>query len=291
MTAAAPGRAAPVAPLLERALRDLDIPPRPLILDRIRDEMLRPEPDPARIARLISRDVGLAAGLVKTANSPYFGYTRRARTVAEALLMLGLDSASRAIAAISLRRAFPAGAGYERFWHNSAQVAALSGWLAQRVGGLGVPADKAYTYGLFRDCGIIILLRRHPGYRQVLAVANADPVQPFTHHELAALPTEHALVGSLLAQNWWLPDALVLAVRHHHDRPALERPDAGLPAPSARLVALAQAAERLVQLATGGARTEEWAKLGPACLALLGLAEPDLPGLASEAAALLADID
>lgn len=291
MSAETPQCARQVDRVLERSLRDLDIPPRPLILDRIRDEMNGPEPDPGRIARLIGRDVGLAAGLIKTANSPYFGYPRRARSVAEALRMLGLDAASRAIAAISLRRAFPDGARYERFWHNSAQIAALSGWLAQRHRGLGVPADNAYTYGLFRDCGIVILLRRHPGYPQVLAAANADPEGDFTAHELAALPTEHALVGSLLAQNWWLPDALVLAIRHHHARPLLEHPDAGLPTPGANLVALAQTAERLVQLATGGAQTEEWAKLGPACLARLGLAEEGMAALAGEAAALLGDID
>ncbi|WP_298598345.1 HDOD domain-containing protein [Zoogloea sp.] len=291
MTTPTPDPTRQVDGVLERSLRDLDIPPRPLILDRIRDEMHRPEPDPGRIARLIGRDVGLAAGLIKTANSPYFGYTLRARSVAEALLMLGLDTASRAIAALSLRRAFPDGARYERFWHNSAQIAALSGWLAQRCSGLGVPADNAYTYGLFRDCGIVILLRRYADYPRVLAAANADPEGSFTGHERAALPTEHALVGSLLAQDWWLPDALALAIRHHHARPLLEHPDAGLPTPSASLVALAQTAERLVQLATGGACTAEWAKLGPACLARLGLAEEGMEALAGEAAALLGDID
>ena len=95
MTTPTPDPTRQVDGVLERSLRDLDIPPRPLILDRIRDEMHRPEPDPGRIARLIGRDVGLAAGLIKTANSPYFGYTLRARSVAEALLMLGLDTASR----------------------------------------------------------------------------------------------------------------------------------------------------------------------------------------------------
>ena len=69
----------------------------------------------------------------------------------------------------------------------------------------GVRADDAYTYGLFRDCGIVILLRRYPAYQGILAGANLDRDMPFTAVEQAALPTDHTVVGCLLAQNWWLP--------------------------------------------------------------------------------------
>ena len=277
--------------LLERSIRDTDIPPRPLILDRIRREMHRDEPDMGTVGRLIGRVVSLAAGLIKTANSPYFGFSLRVRSVSEALLMLGLDAASRAVAAISLHKAFPAGAHYERFWHSSAEIAALSGWLAQQLAVPGVRADDAYTFGLFRDCGIVILLRRFPGYRDILQRANDDGARPFTAHELDALPTHHAVVGSLLAQNWWLPEPVSQAIRHHHDADMLARFDTGLALPARRLVALAQSAEWLVQTATGGSRTREWDKLGPACQRLLDLDEPTLAALVAPAAQLLGNID
>ena len=256
---------------LERSIRDIDIPPRPVIIDRIRHEMSQDSPDFHRIGRQISADVSLAAGLIKTVNSPWYGCRSRCRSVQEALLMLGLDATSRAVAAISLRLAFPGSAHYQRFWQASAQIAALSGWLAQRVGKRGLRADDAYTYGLFRDCGIVILLRRVPGYMATLERANHEAERAFTDVENDTLPTDHSVVGSLMAQNWWLPEEICLAIRNHHDRGGIEHFESGLPAASRYLVAASQVAERILQQVTGGSHTEEWGKLGPACLRLLDL--------------------
>ena len=123
----------PLAGALEQNIQDIDIPPRPIIIDRIRSAMNEDMPNFKYVGQLVSADVSLAAGLIKTANSPYFGYQSRARSVNEALLMLGLDVTCRAIATISLRQAFPNSAHYERFWDASARIAALSGWLARQI--------------------------------------------------------------------------------------------------------------------------------------------------------------
>ena len=276
--------------VLEKSIHDIDIPPRPLVIDQISAEMRREMPDLRNVAQLISRDVSLAAGLIKTANSPYFGFATRARSVYEALAMLGLGVTSRAIAAISLRGAFPNSAHYERFWHASAEIAALSGWLSQQIISPRIRADDAYTFGLFRDCGIVILLRRFPEYQGILEKANHDADNPFTDSEQAALPTDHTVVGCLLAQNWWLPDDICQAIRHHHRLNTLDEQTIQLPLPSRRLIAVAQTAEYLVQQITGGSRTEEWKKMGPSCLHLLGLDEALLTSFFPEAEKLLATI-
>jgi hypothetical protein len=86
---------------LEQSLLDVGIPPRPLILERVGEEMRKEEPDFRHLGELISADVSLAAGLLKTANSAYFGFRSRARTVTQALVMLGLNVSSRAIAGLA----------------------------------------------------------------------------------------------------------------------------------------------------------------------------------------------
>lgn len=275
---------------LEDALRDIGIPPRPLILDRIGAEMQKAEPDFRQLATLISADVALAAGLLKTTNSPYFGFQTRARTVMQALMMLGLEVAGRAVAGLVLRQIFPPLPAMERFWDGSARIARTSGWL---VGQLGVRdhvrPDEVYTYGLFRDCGIPILLKKVPDYGNILRAANTDGEQPFTAVEKARCPTNHALVGCLMAQNWCLPDEFSGAIRHHHDPFALQSGDLGLSAASARLVALGQLAEHLVQRITRQSLTREWDKLGGTCLKILELDGNDVESLAREAPAVVAD--
>jgi hypothetical protein len=126
----------------------------------------------------------------------------------------------------------------------------------------GVRADDAYTYGLFRDCGIVILLRRYPAYQGILAGANLDRDMPFTAVEQAALPTDHTVVGALLAQNWWLPGrsappSATIAWRWWSVAPEDAGPVSGGHRPDRRIP---------LQQLTGAAAREEWAKLCPRLL-------------------------
>ena len=269
--------------LLESSLKDIGIPPRPTILDRISREMLRDEPDYKRLSNIIGADVGLSASLIKTANSPFFGYRNRVRSVNEALMMLGLDVASRAIAGIILRKVFPSSLHLERFWDASARIARLSGWLAQHVGHNKLRPDDAYTFGLFRDCGIPVLLSRFPGYEKILDSANSEADRSFTVVENSQLPTNHAMVGCLLAQSWWLPEETCLAIRHHHEVAIIETPSITPPLTSRYRIAMAQFAEHLMQRHTGLSHTQEWPKLGTACLRLLDVAEDDIDAILADA--------
>lgn len=275
---------------LEHHIHDIDIPPRPTILVNVQEEMDRDDPDFRRLEALISADVALAAGLIKTVNSPFFGLNRRASTVQEALMMLGLASTCRAVAAFSLRRAFPDTGHFERFWDSSAKVAGLSGWLTRRLGSLKLRPDEAYTYGLFRDCGVVILMRRFPKYQDTLKTANTEREASFTEVERRHLPTDHTVIGRLMAQNWWLTDALCEAIRHHHDLSYLNGPDLADSRLSRQLIAVSQLAEHLLQQTTGASRTCEWAKLGASCAKILDLTESDLITLQVEVGAQIEQI-
>lgn len=267
-----------VGALLGNAIRDIGIPPCPTILNQINAEMGKDEPDLKHLDRIICSDVALAAGLIAIANSPFFGFQTRVRSVHEALLMLGLSIASRAIAGLILRKVFPNTLSLDRFWHSSASIARLGGWLAQHPHlGIKVRADDAYTFGLFRDCGIPILMKRFPQYPEVLKKANEDREQRFTAVEQGFCPTNHAAVGCLLAQSWWLPDDICLAIRHHHDQaPPTPGNVQTLPATTQGLIATAQLAEHLFQHHTGLSQTQEWHKQGAICLELLKIDEKDL---------------
>ncbi|GAA5184228.1 HDOD domain-containing protein [Niveibacterium umoris] len=287
-----PDQTAAIDGMLGEAIRDIGIPPRPRILDSISAEMLKENPDFNRLATLISSDVSLAAGLMKTANSPYFGFRFRARTVSQALMMLGLDVSSRAVAGLILRKVFISVPALERFWDASARIAMVSGWLTQQLGNRnGVRAEEAYTFGLFRDCGIPVLMRKFADYTTTLKLANDAVEARFTDVEETRHPTNHAIVGCLLAQSWWMPEETCLAIRYHHDSVALTLNIGGLPPASQRLIAIVQLAEFLFQTSTGLSPTREWGKLGEACLRLLDVNEEGLAGLVEDARAFLDSVE
>ncbi len=279
--------------LLESALNETGIPSRPAILDRVHVEMEKAEPDLNLLARIISADVALAGGLISIANSPYFGFHARVRSVNEALMILGLDVACRAIAGLILRKLFPVTLALERFWDASASIARLSGWLAQHPDiSVRVHANDAYTFGLFRDAGIAVLLNRFPYYSDVLNKANEEKELGFTEVEEIQCPTNHAVIGSLLAQSWWLPEEISTAIRLHHDYAILSKNDSSLVHPATRgLIAIAQFAEHIFQHHTGLSKTQEWQKSGELCLELLGFDEVQLQGLYEESAPVLAKFE
>lgn len=268
--------------LIERSILDVCIPPCPVVLDRFMTEARKEEPDFNLMAGIISTDVGVSAGLIKTANSAFFGIRQHVRSVNEALAMLGMRTASRAVAGILLRKTFPNVPNLERFWDTSARIAHMSGWLALQLRINGLHAEDAYTFGLFRDCGIPVLLGRFPEYEKIQLAASSDASRNFIDIENAALPTNHAMVGCILAQNWWLPEEISLAIRNHHNLGALQSEKLLLL--SRRLIATAQLAEYLVGQQINLSLTQEWPKLGAACLHILGLEEAQLESLCIEAA-------
>jgi len=279
--------------LLETSITDAGIPACPVIIERVHVEMAKDEPDLNHLSRIISADVALAGGLISIANSPYFGFHGRVRSVNEALMILGLDVACRAISGIILRKLFPVTLVMERFWDASSGIAHLSGWLAQHPDiGIKLHASDAYTFGLFRDCGIAVLLNRFPYYQDVLAQANAEKTANFTQIEEIQCPTNHAVIGSLLAQTWWLPEEVSTAIRLHHEYEILQGNDSTLLPPATRgLIATSQLAEHLFQFHTGLSQSQEWPKAKDVCLKLLEISEEQLQSLYEESAPVLAKYD
>lgn len=265
-------------------IRDIGIPPRPAILNQIDQEMAKEDPDFGLLANLIGSDVALAAGLIKTSNSPFFGFSKKVRTVHEALLVLGLKLVIRTIAALALQKIFPYIPSLERFWDTSASTARASGWLAQRLKHTCSirPAD-AYTFALFRDCGIPVLLIPFPEYTKVLQQANIEETRCFTEIEDERLSINHASLGAELAENWLLPLDICVGIRHHHELGILSADGVSAISNAAQeFIAISQIAEHFVQEQTGMNKTREWDKLGDACLNIIHLTKEELADMLDE---------
>lgn len=260
---------------LERVALGLAIPPRPTILQDLAAETRRDDPDFHRIEQLILSDVGLSATLLKTINSPFYGLRNKASSVKQAISMLGLATLTRVTSGMMLRKVF-ASAGQtnmERFWDASAKVALTTSYIAKQLPGMN--KDEAYTFGLFQDCGIPLLMQRFPDYKETLAVANQSVNQKFTDIEDERYNTNHATMGYLMTKSWNLPEVLSKAIRFHHDHALLAESHNGLPLESQNLIALALLAERAIQLTSGMSKSMEWLKGGALVLAHLGISEAE----------------
>lgn len=269
---------------LHTQIRNIGIPPRPALLINIEQEMRKDEPDSKHMADMIGADVGLSASVIKVANSPFFGFGKQVRSVSEAMLVVGLKMIVHTIAAHALRMTFPHVPSLERFWDAASQTAQLAGWLALRLKGrTRVRPEEAYTFGLFRDCGIPVLMIPFPEYAQILMQANAATDKSFTDIEDGLLSINHAIVGAELAEDWGLPEELYQAIRYHHDSSILDVQEAAqLRRDMQHMIAIGQIAEYLLQTRTGLSQTQEWSKFGEVCLRQFEIDADELEALLNE---------
>lgn len=255
---------------LQTLLQGVDIPPCPAILVELEAELRKDEPDQRDIARLISRDVSLSGRLMLIANSPAFATGRELGSVTQALAVLGNQQVFNLVVSQLLKVAL-AGAPelpMDRFWESSALTAKLAAELARRL--RCIRPDIAYTFGLFHDCGIPLIMKRFEKAREALAAANAAEFASFTDIEEELLGTNHAVVGYFLARRWRLPDFVAESILYHHDYAMLE--DSSRISDDARtLIALCVLAEHIIRLQASDEGEHEWAKASAMACGVFGL--------------------
>jgi HD-like signal output (HDOD) protein len=274
------------ASVLDPVLKSkLQIPPRPQVVCVLQEEVRKEMPDLARIGRAISGDVGLAGAILRIANSPAFGLSRKVTAIPQAIAVLGLKNSASLATALALRGSFGAQTSMERFWDTAEKVALLCSVLAQRL--RGIKSDEAYTVGLFHDCGIPILMQHKPNYKQTLARANHADNRSFVEIETEEVGTSHCAVGYFLARSWELPDALCQTILWHHDTEVFSDP--AIPDVVRNYVGIIHLAQHVQHLMVRSSMDFEWRKFAEPVLAHFGLTEEDFINLMDDAQDVLLD--
>ncbi len=236
---------APSQAELEGVLASIRIPACPAIVSEVMFEAQREEPSLKVLTRILSSDVGLSAMAVKLANSPIFGSTAPVRSVQQAVSRLGIGNILNVVIAAALRNAseHPPTPLMERFWSRASTLALAAGVLARRH--VGIPPESAYTYALFHDAAIPVMLSNFPEYADVYA-ASQDRGATLLAQEQQRFRCDHAVVGWLLARNWGLPAKIAAAIRYHHDPEVYILPEKELPAGALALIAVTLISEHVL---------------------------------------------
>jgi len=167
----------------------------------------------------------------------------------------------------------------ERFWDRSNYHSLVSARLAKRVP--GVSSEDAYTFGLFHDCGMPILMQRFPDYKDTLALANRSP-RPVWELESEHHGTDHVVIGTMLARNWQLPASIIQAIRHHHQFEILDDASPEMSNDVCALTAISLVADHLIARFLDAPDESEWFAHGASAMNYLCFDEEELEDLRSE---------
>jgi HD-like signal output (HDOD) protein len=202
-----------------------NLPTLPSVYAEVDRICQNPDVAAEELSRAIEADPPITLKLLKLANSAFFGFTRRIKTVKDAVSLLGNQAVRNAILNIAIYEATKglnasAGLNKKLFWAHSAGVGSIARFLNQR---LKLSREDSFTAGIIHDMGKIILDALYSDYYgEVLRVVSQRGLS-VRDAEAQVLGLDHGSIGLELAAHWRLPDELLDAISHHHAPSRAER--------------------------------------------------------------------
>lgn len=211
--------------------RDLPIPPAATALARetarlasfpavwlaLRAAIEDPASSLAEVCDILKRDPALVAGLLRIANSAWFGHGRQVTSLAQAASLLGMFRIHDFVLAASVIRAFPRVPAnlfdMGRFWRASLLAATAARRLtdAEQI----VDSDRVFLHGLLAQIGRLVALLRRPDDCRALLAETGGLLRGLDALERARWGYDYADLGAALIEAWGLPNEFALPVFAH----------------------------------------------------------------------------
>ncbi len=234
----------PSADPINQIFKTFEIPTCPSIVIEVMAETRKEAPDLEKVAKSIANDIGMSAITLRMANSPLFRTNAPITSIRSAMERLGMRNIVCVVVAGALRNSMTDMPGHfiEKFWDRTSVVATASSLIARRQRG-GCP-DVAYTYALFHDIGVPLMLRRYPDYEKMHAEC-CQSGKMLIDVEADCFPCNHPIIGSMMVRSWGLPADIGHAIRFHHEADAYDLPEEVLAHDAVSLIAQTHIAERI----------------------------------------------
>jgi len=197
--------------------RDVEIPPLPAAVSRLVIEVNRAEPDIDRLTMLIASSPGLAAKVIKTVNSSFYGMRVPVDSVKRAVTLLGVDQVRILALAFATMEALPMPAtelfSLTVFWTDALLRASLARALARKA--FSDQLDRVFTVALLADLAIPVLLSSWSDYYLPVFAEAKSGCRPLAVVEREHFHWDHAQAGGWILQSWDFPDELVCCLASH----------------------------------------------------------------------------
>lgn len=189
---------------------ELIIPSRPELLLEVQ-ALLAQDPDPAKLAGLVKRDVALYTILLSMVNSPLFRRSCLIESVEHAIALLGIKRVASLIENVAVRTSLDPNGAWERFWEVAAEVATLCYRLSKELNYLN--PDTAYSLGMMHDIGTGVMRSTFSSYETKMSGAHTCNAVVTLKTEKTHFGIDRYTVAGELAERWFMPPELCASIR------------------------------------------------------------------------------
>lgn len=177
------------------------------------------------IAGLVEKSQGLAARILRVANSAYYGMQTAVSSLPHAVRLLGLNEVRNIILQLGVTSVmrqlnFPKAFKFEELWEHQLRTANFAKEIAlampEKSFGRKISPDDIYAAGLLHDLGKTMLAANCPeDWSAVWDLASCEDISFFKAEE-DYWGVDHAVAGARLLTFWGLPPTLTELVNWHH---------------------------------------------------------------------------
>jgi HD-like signal output (HDOD) protein len=206
-----------------------DLPPFPVVLNRLLASLAEEDVPFAKIGDLIEKDTVISGNVLRMVNSALYARRGTVNSVRHALSLIGVEKVRNVVLGMSITRLWskihtPGSWSTARFNKHSAEVAALSDCLVQRL-----PVnygEGAFVGGLLHDVGRLLIALSLTPQHDAIAELHQRTGRPICDCESELLGFTHGELSADALISWNIPAPICTAVLYHH-RPSADTSEIG----------------------------------------------------------------
>jgi len=195
-----------------------ELPSLPQSLKRL-IEIIHSEIDtPGELESIISYDPSLAVKVITIANSTYYGYRKKVKTLKKAITVIGADQVKSIcictllMALLSSHRAISL-EHREILWKHAFACSRIAAEMTKKRPWMN--RDEAAVLGLVHDLGWIVMAAHFSEqFKAIFETAARKHVPPWYVEVQYGL--EHTQLGKYIASRWALPEEFKAVIEFHH---------------------------------------------------------------------------
>ncbi|MDD2897483.1 MAG: HDOD domain-containing protein [Desulfuromonadaceae bacterium] len=197
----------------------------PLFYERLNEVINHPRSSIDDISKVITEDQGLAARLLRLANSPMFGCYAQVESITKAATIIGIQQLRDLALGVSVMGVFK---GIPKdllnmtaFWRHSIACGTVARCLAVYRRESNV--ERLFVAGMLHDMGQVVLAAALPEASRAILDEQCETGGLYLELERRHLGFDHAELGGAVLKKWKIPASIAEPVACHHNPGSAEQ--------------------------------------------------------------------
>lgn len=199
--------------VLNDKLNKFELTPFPQSVNRLLTTFRDPDSTINDFVKIVETDPPLIARIIKTINSPFYGFTKEITSITHAVTMLGRSPLRTLALSYAGKSLLSTGAESahltEIVWSHSIGCGVVARLIAEKA---EIDPEEAFIAGLFHDIGKLFFCKTSPKLYEKIISLTGDQLLA---KEEKAFGITHTEVGFRLAVSWPIAEKIKFAIKGH----------------------------------------------------------------------------